>query len=204
MTAAKRTKWIEITRKSRPMPMILIENAMLGMRQYYPAYHDGTTRIHHYRQAFNARSFSRQNYDELVAMFRQNRGKILPWTKQWFKRFERVVRLSDKIHSLPVASYSSQQLKKTFVDFYTTYLHALVSPYDFRFIAEFITEDISRIFRKHGMPDKTIPDAVETILSLSRPIDMHQEEIALINLALRRKKGLSKSEVQKRLHKSKL
>ncbi len=201
MTPRQKTKWIEVTRKSRPMPMILIDNAMLGMRQYYPSYHDGKTRIHHYRQAFNARSFNRQNYDELVAMFERNRNKILPWTKQWFRRFTRIVRLVKKIYLLPVASYSKQELKKTFYNFYTIYQHALVSPYDFRFVAEFVGDDISSIFDNHGMPKKQIPNVVEAILTLSQPIDMHHEEIDLITIALRRKKGLSKKTENKLLHK---
>lgn len=196
-----KVEWMELSRKGKPLPILLIDSVGVGLKKYFTKFHDGKTRINNYRQAFGGRGFPIREWNTFVEMYKNNEEKIIPWMQLWLSKFIKWKKFSEKVNKMNLKNKSNSEIKKLFERYFDLSVQCCTFAYDYKTLSDYYVEEIIDFLKKKTNNPKKINSFLQTVLSLSKPVEMHKEIINLLEIAIKAKKGMKKEEVEKELEK---
>ncbi|MFH1545718.1 MAG: PEP-utilizing enzyme [archaeon] len=185
-------EWIELTRKGKPLPILLIDAAAMGFNNHFSEFHDKKTRITNFRQAFGARWMPKKDWNNYVRVYRANEDKIIFWMDLWLKQFLELKRFTEKVNKMNLTNKSSNQLKQLFKKYFELNSKACSFAYDYRAVGEVYPEKINSFLKEKAKDSKELNECIKTIFSLDKPIEMHREKMNLLKIAIKSKRVMLK------------
>ncbi len=181
----RKKQWMELNRKSSPLPIILIDIAAYGLHTYFAQYHDGHTHITHYRQAYGGRGFTEDVFGRYVRMYQRHQSRIIPWMRRWLREFDRWLVFARRLSRMPVQTLSPTSMIVLLERYYDMGGRAVNFAYDYRICGQFLPQQVQSILLKRVGNARVANQCLSDILHLSQPIDMHKEQMALRRMAIR-------------------
>lgn len=194
-------EWIELTRKGKPLPILLIDAAAMGLNNNFSEFHDKKTRITNFRQAFGARWMAKKDWNNYLKVYRENEDKIIFWMDLWLKQFLELKRFTEKVNKMNLTSKSSHQLKLLFKKYFELNSKACSFAFDYRAVGAVYAEKINSFLKEKIKDPKKLNECIQTIFSLDKPIELHEEKMNLLGIAIKAKKGLSVDKINGLLEK---
>ncbi len=185
-------QWTELTRKVKPFPIILIDAAAHGTRDYYMEFHEGKLKLTDYRQAFGGRGYPTKQWLKIVELYKENEDRLVLWMKLWLNKFTDAKVFSEKIKKINVKEKSNTELKELFKEFFRLNCMACAQAYDYRAIGEYYPQQIMLSVKSKLKNQKKLNAFMEEILSLPKPIEMNKEKVSMLEIAVKAKKRVSK------------
>ena len=182
-------KWIELTKKSKNLPILIVDALANGFIKYFTDFHDGKTKILNYRQALNTRFISKSDFYKYLKMYKINEFKAEEWSHEWVKKFDSFKKYIEEINKLDLGSKTNFKLKKIFEKYSEHYIKVCSYAFDYHFVDSVYSEKIIEILKNKGLSAVQINNIIQIISTLIKPVFIHKEEFNILDLAIKIKRG---------------
>ena len=209
MKKSKKIKWIEIARRGKAQPLLVVDVIIEAFRSgYFAKAHKIKWNVKNFRQFDSARWYGGQDLKKYRSILekasRSKKVNLMTYAKEYERRTKYFYSFVDKYKNEDFTKYSNNQLADVFESWFNHTVFTWSFVYDYIFINQFLPDIVTSIVASH------VPDVLEqneylgVLFQADKASDMRIEKKNLVNIAryIRdRKLSLTDKNVKKRVDK---